>query len=86
MRSRIAPGLSIEIGLAEVDDVWDLSDGINASCERVAESLMRDRSAAELRQWERSLRPLTIDDLRRVQQRYPRMVLRNLQAPADRND
>lgn len=83
LQRRAGSDLSIRIEPADTDEVWDLTDGINASCERVAQRLLEHATADELKAWDASLQPLTIDDLQQLRQRYPRLVLQPLLAKPD---
>lgn len=81
LRSTISNNISVELNPATVDEVWNLRDGVNASCEHVAEALLKSTSPADLQRWNASLQPLTVDDLKRVQSRFGKMVVRDLQPP-----
>ena len=54
-----------------LDEVWDLSDGINAPCELKFKKLMGQYTVSSLRQWHERLLPLTLTDIDELGKKFP---------------
>ena len=52
-------------------DLWDTTDGMNKSCEKIAEDLISNSSPADFKNWNNSLTSLNIDNLKNISEKYP---------------
>lgn len=51
-----------------VDEVWNLSDGVNAPCELLFQEIKHGIGFKELKKWNDSIQPLTITDIKELTQ------------------
>jgi len=61
----------IEMNDYTADEVWDLSDGLNAPVEYAAHNLLTYSTPQQLKAWDASLQPLTLADLEAIPNVYP---------------
>ncbi len=56
-------------------DLWNPADGMNKSCEKIALEITTQSSTEEFRNWNNSLEPLSIDNLKNISNKYPEFNL-----------